>query len=197
MLLHLKIDQKSKPNIVSKSTLTGSFNWLLKCLIWVRINRENPSWRTTKFLPQTYGKDYIPVLSIWLYMTFQWSKCILIWPLYNILLLKLPSVSFYGNDKHFSLVPLDIASTETSGNKILFSNQKGKSKLLRTSTNKWRLSLQPLKDWRISWMEFSINLLSKMFHLVGWCLWWIKFLQKRLLPHWVLTEPRPGSTRWR
>ena len=101
-----KIDQRSKPRSVSESTLLCSFNAPLTCLNWVRIDRKNPSWRTTKFLFQIFGKDYTSVSPIW----FSMVKI----PHYNILLAESLSVSFFENDKHFSFVPFDIASTVQS-----------------------------------------------------------------------------------
>ena len=59
MILQWKISQESKPRTVSKSTLPGSFHAPLTCLIWIRIDWENPSGRTTKFLLQIFGKDTI------------------------------------------------------------------------------------------------------------------------------------------
>ena len=89
---------------------SAKFNAPPTCFIWVKVDWENPSWRTAKFLLQILGTDYTPASSIQLFMTFQRTRYIL-WPLYKVLPVESLSVHFYENGKHFSLVTLDIAST--------------------------------------------------------------------------------------
>ena len=66
-------------------------------------------------------------------MTFQRSRYILLWPLYNVVTVESLSVSFYGNGKDFSCVPLDIASTV-----LLVSYNKLKS--LKMKEGWWRMN---------------------------------------------------------
>ena len=73
---------------------SAKFNAPPTCFIWVKVDWENPSWRTAKFLLQIFGKDYTPVSSIWLFITFQRPRYILLWPLYEVLPAESLSVSY-------------------------------------------------------------------------------------------------------
>ena len=104
---------KNWPKFKTRVSVRSYSSWRFQCTPYMFDFSKNWLRKLQLKNKHIFASDFWQrqVLNMTLYDIPMWSRYILLLSLYKVLLAESLSVSFYGNGCHFSLVPLDMAST--------------------------------------------------------------------------------------